>query len=418
MYTVIENALILTGKPGGVIENGSVVVDRGRIAEVSDSPAPSTGEVNRIDATGCTITPGLFNMHDHIARKRLRISDKTTTYRAQADILMRQPLPFLALHSAANVLAQLRSGVTHMRDFGLPGSTGIQTARAVNQGVIPGPTILAGGDPICITGGHSSNWGAMEADGPVGVMTAVRKQIIAGASVLKFMGSGGLGTYPEEDPGIPELTPEELTAGISEAHKFGKRTATHAYSTQAVLNAVRAGTGTIEHGAFLDEEAVAAMVERGTGLVPTLSSVIAIAFQHRLVGNDDMYKRILEDIVGRHMESVRMAWNAGVPVAAGTDTSGEVVEELKLITEATGAPIIDVLRCATATAAELAGVESHTGTLEPGKAADIVVAEGDLLKEGWQVLRRPRTVFKDGISYSGEAMPLGVRLGQLNGLYD
>ncbi|MBM9463713.1 amidohydrolase family protein [Aeromicrobium sp. YIM 150415] len=415
MSILIENALILTGDADEVIENGSVLVEGQQIVEVGPTVTPSAN-AQRIDATGATVVPGLFNMHDHIARKRLRISDRATTYRAQGDILMRQPLPFLALHSAANVLAQLRSGVTFIRDFGLPGLTGIQTARAIAENIIPGPTVLSGGDPICITGGHSSNWGAMEADGPVGVRTAVRQQLINGAGVLKFMGSGGLGTYPEEDPGIPELTPEELEAGISEAHKFHKRTATHAYSTEAILNAVRAGTDTIEHGAFLTPESVREMVEHGTALVPTLSSVIAIGFQHRLIGNDHMYQRIMDDIVGAHMESVRLAWEAGVPIGAGTDTSGEVVEELELIAEATGAGIVDVLRTATATAARIAGVEDVRGRIVPGMRADLLIADGHLLDEGWEVLRRPRQVFKDGASHDGQPMPFGVRLGQLRGL--
>ena len=416
MTLLIENALILTGNPDEVIENGTVVIEDDRIVEVADTTVTAPAGATRLDASGATVVPGLFNLHDHIARKRLRISDKATTYRAQGDILMRQPLPYLALHSATNVLAQLRSGVTYIRDFGLPGLTGIQTARAVEEGVIPGSTVCSGGDPICITGGHASNWGAMEADGPVGVVTAVRQQIINGAGVLKFMGSGGLGTYPEEDPGIPELTPEELSAGIAEAHKFHKRTATHAYSTEAILNAVRAGTDTIEHGAFLTPEAVEEMRAHGTALVPTLSSVIAIAYQHKLVGNEHMYQRILDDIVGAHMESVRIAWEAGVPIATGTDTSGEVVEELELIAEATGAGVVDVLRSATAVAAEIAGVADQRGRLAPGLRADLLIADGNLLTDGWEVLRRPRTVVKGGTAWDGAPMPFGVRLGQLRGL--
>ncbi|MFC4012943.1 amidohydrolase family protein [Nonomuraea purpurea] len=411
---VVRHATIITGRDQEVIEDGRVVADGDRIVEVGPDTGAVPSGATVLDATGCTVLPGLHNLHDHVARKTLRFPDGTGVgYRGRGDVLMRQPLPFLAYHTAANLAAQLRSGVTTIRDFGLPGITGIQAMRAVAEGIIPGPRLIAGGDPICITGGHASNWGAMEADGPVGVVTAVRKQIIAGAAVLKFMGSGGLGTYPEEDPGIPELGPDELAAGIAEAHKFRKRTATHAYSTEAIMNAVVAGTDTVEHGAFMDDTVVAAMLERGTAFVPTLSSVIAIAFQHRLVGDMHLYQRILDDIVGPHMAGVALAWKAGVPVATGTDTNGEVVEELELIAEATGASVLEVLPSATRVAAEVAGLAGVTGVLEPGLAAEVLVADGDVIKEGLEVLRRPRWVLRSGTVHAGAPLPLGIRLSQL-----
>ncbi|WP_055554759.1 amidohydrolase family protein [Streptomyces sp. NBRC 110028] len=413
MRTLINNVTVVTGKHREVHQGGWVLIEDDVIASVGGTGETAPAAEERVDGAGGTLTPGLFNMHDHIARKKLRISDLSTTYRAQSDILMRQPVEFLTLHAAANVLAQLRSGVTHIRDFGLPGTTGIQTSRAVREGVVPGSSVISGGDPICITGGHAGHWGAEEADGPVEVVRAVRRQLAKGAAVMKFMGSGGLGTYPEEDPGIPELTTEELRAGIAEAHKFNKRTATHAYSTEAILNAVRAGSDTIEHGAFCTPQVITAMLEHGTSLVPTLSSVIAIGFQHRLVGNEHMYQRIMDDIVAPHMESVRLAWEAGVPVAAGTDTSGEVVEELELIGEATGADVLDLLPAATSTAADMAGVGERYGSIEPGKHADLLLADGNLLTEGLEVLRRPVTVWRHGVAHAGLRLPYGVRLSML-----
>lgn len=182
------------------------------------------------------------------------------------------------------------------------------------------------------------------------------------------------------------------------------------------FNAVRAGTGTVEHGAFMDESTVEEMLKRGTGFVPTLSSVIAIAYQHRLIGNNVMYQRILDDIVEAHNHSVNIAWRAGVPIATGTDTSGEIVEELELIMHATGASILDVLPSAGRTAAELAGVADKTGVIRPGLAADILIADGDLLEEGFEVLRRPRWVLKSGKIHEGKPLHFGVRLIQERGL--
>jgi len=417
MITVFANATVIPATAdGAVIENGRVIVENDTIVEVGESTGSIPAGATVLDAAGTTIIPGLHNLHDHMSRKALRSVSTSAGFRSQSDNLMREPAEYLAYHAAANLRQQLSSGVTTIRDFGLPGAGGIQAMRAINNGVIPGPRLIAGGDPICITGGHSSVWGAMEADGPVGVLRAVRAQIGRGAAVIKFMGSGGLGTYPDEEPGIPEFTIEELTAGVTEAHKFHRRTATHAYSTEAITNAVVAGSGTIEHGTFMDDTVIALMLEHGTAYVPTLSSVAGIAWKHRLAGDEYLFERISSEIIGRHMQSVRDAWAAGVPVGTGTDSSGEVVEELELIAEATGAGILEVLASATRTASAIAGLSDTTGTLAPGLAAELVVVDGDLLADGFDVLRRPRWVYRSGSIHAGAPMPLGVRLSQLRGL--
>ncbi|MCU1405947.1 MAG: hypothetical protein JWQ43_2250 [Glaciihabitans sp.] len=417
MITVFTNATVIPSTAdGAVIENGRVVVEGDRIVEIGPAGGPIPADATVLDARGTTILPGLHNLHDHMSRKALRAVSKGAGFRSSSDNLMREPAEYLAYHAAANLREQLGSGVTTIRDFGLPGAGGIQAMRAINNGVIPGPRLIAGGDPICITGGHSSVWGAMEADGPVGVVRAVRSQIGKGAAVIKFMGSGGLGTYPDEEPGIPEFTVEELTAGVTEAHKFHRRTATHAYGTEAITNAVVAGSGTIEHGTFMDETVIGLMLEHGTAFVPTLSSVAGIAWKHRLAGDEYLFERISTEIIGRHMESVRMAWAAGVPVGTGTDSSGEVVEELELIAEATGAGILEVLASATRTASSIAGLTETTGTLTPGLAAELVVVDGDLLTEGFEALRRPRWVYRSAALHTGAPMPLGVRLSMQRGL--
>ncbi|MFH5821144.1 amidohydrolase family protein [Georgenia sp. AZ-5] len=173
----------------------------------------------------------------------------------------------------------------------------------------------------------------------------------------------------------------------------------------------RSATPSIEHGAFMDEGVIPEMVARGTAYVPTLSSVIAIAYRHKVAGSTDMYEAIMTDIVGRHMDSVRMAWAAGVPVATGTDTNGEVVEELELLAEATGANPLDVLPAATSVAAEVVGLGGTTGVLEPGLAADVVV-DGDV-RAGFEALWRPRWGVRDGVVFDGAPMPLGLRLTEM-----
>jgi imidazolonepropionase-like amidohydrolase len=354
----------------------------------------------------------MFNLHDHISRKSLRTPRPGVSFTDQSTQLMAQSHEYLAYHTAQNVLAELRSGVTTIRDFGLAGTTGLAAKRAINEGVMPGPRLLPAGSPICITGGHAHHWGAREADGPDEVRRAVREQLKLGADCIKLMASGGLGAYPDEDPGIPELTPDELRAGIEEAKKFHKRTAAHAYSNVAIKNAVAAGIDSIEHGAFMDEEAIAMMRERGAAHVPTITGLVHIPYQYKSIGRDDMYELIMDRFIRPLQTSIRMSYEAGLRVGTGSDTAGEIVEELELIQESTGMSNLDAIRAATRVSAEIAAIESIAGTIEPGKRADLVVVDGRPL-ERLGDLRRPRWVFRDGQRFDGAPMPLGVRMRAL-----
>jgi imidazolonepropionase-like amidohydrolase len=251
-----------------------------------------------------------------------------------------------------------------------------------------------------MTGGHG-HWLGREADGPDDVRKAVREQIKAGADVIKLMATGGVMT-PNVEPGIQQLDEDELRAGVAEAHKAGKRTASHAQGSAGVLAAVRAGIDSIEHGFFLTDEIVREMRERGTFFSATLVAARGIAEAPE--GTVPEWARLKAlAAVDAHAESFTMAYAAGVKLVLGTDAGtpfnhhGQNARELELMVE-TGLPPTTGLLAATRNGAELLGVLGETGTLEPGKQADLVLVRADATADvrAFRAHGGPLAVFKEG----------------------
>lgn len=406
---VIHNATVVDGTDADPLTRGVVVVEGDRIAAVGTESAVRVPRGARsYDADGGTVIPGLVNLHDHIARKGLRQPSTTLSFRDEGKLLLSEPYEFLALHTASNVLKELRSGVTTIRDFGLPGASAVAMKRAINAGLLPGPRLVIAVNPVCTTGGHAYQW-SREADGPDDVRKAVREQIRAGADCIKLMASGGLIGFPDEDPDVPELTPDELRAGIEEAKKHHKRTAAHAYPVQAIKNAVEAGIDSIEHGVYMNEECIALMKERGTDYVPTISGIAHLPHQFESIGRHDLYQELLQRVMQPFGQGIRMAVEAGLRVGTGSDTAGELVEELEILQEVGGMTNLQAIRAATRVSSEIIGLEQTIGTLEVGKSADLVVVAGQPL-DRLDDLRRPRWVVRSGQVFDGAPMPLGVRL--------
>jgi imidazolonepropionase-like amidohydrolase len=366
---VLSGARIIDDTGSEPVRGRSVVVERGVItAVVEDARAPRG---NGVDLAGHTVLPGLINCHVHLC------------FGAEADPvrpLREEPLALTAIKALLRARETARAGVTTVRDLGGREYVEIAARRAIQEGLIDGPRILAAGRPVCMTGGHG-HWLGREADGPDDARKAVREQLKAGADVIKIIATGGVMT-PGVEPGSPQMTFEEMRAAIEEARKAGRRTAAHAMAATGISEAIDAGITSIEHGVFLTDEIVAHMRRDGTFLVPTLNAPTAIAAGGLAAGIPAFMVRKSEQVVPAHVASFQLAHRAGVRIAAGADSGtplnfhGSLLPELTLMVKYGMTPL-EAIRSATVTAAECLGLGEVTGRVAPGYAADLIAVAGD-----------------------------------------
>ena len=366
---VLSGARIIDGTGAEPVRGRSVVVEKGVIAAVVEDARAPRG--NGMDLAGHTLLPGLINCHVHLCLG------------AEADPvrpLREEPLGLTAIKALLRARETARAGVTTVRDLGGREYVEIAVRRAIQEGLIDGPRILAAGRPVCMTGGHG-HWLAREADGPDDARKAVREQLKAGADVIKIIATGGVMT-PGVEPGSPQLTLEEMRAAIEEASRAGRRTAAHAMASSGISDAIAAGITSIEHGIYLTEEIVAHMRRDGTFLVPTLNAPAAIASGGLAAGIPDFMVRKSEVVVPAHVASFQLAHRAGVRIAAGADSGtplnfhGSLLPELTLMVKYGMTPL-EAIRAATVTAADCLGLGEVTGRVAPGYAADLIAVAGD-----------------------------------------
>jgi imidazolonepropionase-like amidohydrolase len=366
---VLSGARIIDGTGTEPVRGRSVVVESGVITAVVDDARAPRG--NAMDLAGHTLLPGLINCHVHLC------------FGAEADPvrpLREEPLALTAIKALLRARETARAGVTTVRDLGGREYVEIAARRAIQDGLIDGPRILAAGRPVCMTGGHG-HWLGREADGPDDARKAVREQLKAGADVIKIIATGGVMT-PGVEPGSPQMTFEEMRAAIEEARKAGRRTAAHAMAATGISEAIDAGITSIEHGVFLTEEIVAHMRRDGTFLVPTLNAPTAIAAGGLAAGIPPFMVRKSEQVVPAHVASFQLAHRAGVRIAAGADSGtplnfhGSLLPELMLMVKYGMTPL-EAIRSATGTAAECLGLGEVTGRVAPGYAADLIAVVGD-----------------------------------------
>jgi imidazolonepropionase-like amidohydrolase len=374
MATAFVDGPVFVGD-GRILEHATVLVDGERIVKVAEGNVPIPKDAIKIPLDGRTLLPGFIDCHVHLCLDAS--ADPVTSS-------MHEPLPLTTLKAAKFARQTLMAGVTSVRDLGGKDGIDLTIRDAIHSGLILGPRMLASGKLICMTGGHGWQMG-QEADGPDEVMKAAREQIKSGADVVKFMATGGVMT-PGVQPGSEQFTQEELRAGILEAHKAGRKTATHAMGTQGILNALRAGIDSIEHGIYLNEETISLMVNRDVPLIPTLAALYNIESKGVSAGIPAFAVDKTLQVKPFHLESVRMAREAGVRVAMGTDVGtpfnlhGENLGELKYLTEMGYSPM-EVLESGTRIAAQVLGLENELGTIKEGKLADLIVVKGNPLED-------------------------------------
>ncbi len=367
------------------------------VALVPRSEVPS--EYQTLDMGILTLLPGLIDCHVHLV------------WNGSHDpkvIMLRESAEKTAVRALLHAFEELMHGVTTVRDVGGPYKATLAVRDAIREGLFIGPRILAAGLAIEMTGGHARDLG-LEVDGPHEARKGVRTMLRAGVDLIKLMATGGVYTEGEE-PGSPQLTVEEMSAAVEEAHKAGRKVAAHAEGLQGILNAIDAGVDTIEHGNFLDEEAAQHMVAGGQVLVPTLSPFYRMAQLGTAGGIPEYAARKAKQVVSGSFHAIDLAKKYGIPIATGTDDGsprlphGVLVYELELLVHAGLSPL-EALNSATAVAAKACGLSDQVGTLEPGKSADFVGVSGDPLHD-ISALRNIDTVVIQGALTKRNGSPL------------
>jgi len=395
MAILFKNGKVIIGN-GEVIERGTVVVDGNLVKFVGPAKKyPPSKKDTVFDISGKTILPGLIDCHVHLCLDGS--PDPMTS-------ISKDSIPQVTLKAAHHARLTLEAGVTTIRDMGSRDYVDIAIRDGIESGILQGPRMLCSGKLICMTGGHGWQFGR-EANGADEVRAAVREQLKAGADLIKLMATGGVMTRGVE-PGSTQFTLEELIAGVEEARKAGRRTASHAQGTEGIKNSLWAGIHSIEHGFFLDEEAIELMLETKAFIVPTLSAPYQIIKAGIRRGVPAYAVEKSKAVMRSHWQSVKKAHRAGIPIAMGTDAGtpfnchGENLKEMELLVTLGFTPM-ETIVATTKTASELLGLEKNLGTLEKGKRADLIVVDGNPLDDISLLQKKDKilAIMKEGFSY-------------------
>ena len=392
---LFQQVTIIDGTGSAPCEDMDVLVSDGRIHAIEAHGVLNYDEQQTevYHLRGMALLPGLIDCHVHI------MMDGGPEGRVKPE----ESLGFCLLRAAYHARCTLEAGITTVRDLGGQAHLEFALREAIEAGYCSGPRLVLAGKLLSMTSAGAEAFAGMyrEADGVDEVRKAAREQLKAGANVIKVMATGAVMT-PGEEPGASQYALDEMRAAAEEAHKVGRKMAAHAHGSAGILTAVRAGADTIEHGSLLCDslEAIRLMAERGVFLVPTLAA--GIMSQHAqdipaFMAEKD--QRLLE----AHHRSVRMALQAGVPIAMGTDAGvpfvkhGDNAIELLLMVDA-GLTPMQAIVASTSNAARALSLASEIGTIEVGKCADLLILDGDPLQDIGIVTRKEciRMVVQDG----------------------
>ncbi len=379
---ILRAAQVFDATDGATRAGLAVVIEGEQIADVvADADARQSTSARIIDLTGCTLLPGLIDMHVHLGWGPRVARDGDAA---------------MALRAARNARSAMAAGITTIRDVGTANGIAIALRDAVQRGDVVGSRVVPCGQIICMTGGHGSEppappGMAREADGAEDCRKAVREQVKAGADCIKVTTNGPLN--------VVEFTEDEMNALVDEAHRCERRVACHASILGSARMAIRAGVDTIEHGCDLDEDAARQMADRGITMVPTLLVTQLIMDRWEEFKAIPMMRSIPVR-AKRHVESFQIATAAGVPMAAGTDMFFGLArfealpEELERMVRHGMSPS-DVLIAATRHGAAALGMGDRLGTVEKGKTADLLAVEGDPTRD-ITTLKRVALIVQEG----------------------
>jgi imidazolonepropionase-like amidohydrolase len=405
----LKAARIFDGRGERATAGGVVLIQNGRIqAAGADLLVPANAEV--IDLGDATLLPGFIDAHTHVTHE-----SGDDWYRGFVDGL-RRTLPEQAIHASVYARRALEAGFTTLRDLGAGDALDVGLRDAVAAGVVPGPRLLVAVSALGARGGHCDETGFPYgtfgdesglaqgiASGADGFRDAVRFAVKYGADVIKVCGTGGV-LSPGDEVDTAQLSQAEMNAIVEEAHRLRRRVAVHAHGSDGARVAIEAGADSIEHGSFLDDETLRRMKDKGVWLVPTALAVTSVSDPARSYPPAIAAKAAAA--AAAHGAMLRQAIQRGVKIAFGTDSGvsahGQNAREFALLVAAGMTPA-SALRAATADAAQLLGLAAEIGTLEAGKAADVVAVAGDpladitaterviLVVKGGAVVHRPET---------------------------
>jgi imidazolonepropionase-like amidohydrolase len=407
---VLKAARMFDGKSDSLTKPGLVVITDGKIAAVGAGAAiPSGAEV--IDLGDATLLPGFIDAHTHLS---MEASDD---WKQAALDRLQKPVAEQALDASVNARKTLLAGFTTVRDVGSNDYLDVGLRNAINSGAIVGPRMLVTVHAIGATGGHCDRGGfraglfGRETDpldgvinGPEEARRAVRLDHKYGATMIKVCATGGVLSLTD-DVDTPQLTQEELNAIVDEAHALRLKTAAHAHGAEGAKRAIRAGINSIEHGSFLDEEALDMMKARGTYLVPTLMAPDYL--RQKLDAGVYFPPKIAakaRDAIASIQSMFKRALAKGVRIGLGTDAAvyphGLNAGEFHLMVDL-GMKPVDALKAGASSDAELLGLDKQVGSLEAGKLADVVAVPGDPIAD----IRQTEHVFfvmKEGVVYRND----------------
>lgn len=397
---VVRAARLINARSAAPIAPAVVVIRGERIDAVGAGlPIPSGARV--IDLGNATLLPGLIDLHTHLTSTGVHWEDellKTTPGQA-------------ALHGAQNARITLMAGFTTCRDMGPTWPfVDIDLRKAIDEGVVAGPRLLASGNYVSPTGGAGD---ARQfsiyvdvpivrnlADGPDEIRKAVRTNLKQGADFIKILGTGAV-LSKGAPPGSQQYTEEEMHVAVEEAARWGRHVAAHVHGTDGIKAAIRAGVHTVDHGSMMDEEAVELLRSHHAYFVPTLYTSEAIAVDPNVPASEKARSIEVAELKDR---SFRLVLKSGLPIGFATDAAvvphGQNAREFAYRVRLGQSPM-EAIVSATRTAAEIIGWSDRVGTVEPGRFADLIAVGGDPLRDITE-LERVTWVMKGGVVYKDE----------------
>jgi imidazolonepropionase-like amidohydrolase len=407
---VLKAARMFDGKSNTITKPGLVVVSNGKILAVGESAAiPPGAEI--IDLGDATLLPGFIDAHTH-----LTMAYREDYTKALLDGLQK-PIPEMAIDATVNARVTLLAGFTTVRDVGSENYLDVGLRNAIDNGIVPGPRMLVCVHAIGATGGHCDETGfragalGKELGPEEGVVNgadqaryAVRLAHKYGATIIKTCATGGVLSLADSVD-TPQLTQAELDALVDEAHALKLKTAAHAHGAEGAKRAIRAGIDSIEHGSFLDDEALDMMKQHGTYYVPTLMAIQGLMEQIQKGVAIPPPVRVKADLaIASLHQTFQRALAKNIKIGLGTDAAvyphGRNAEEFHQMVDL-GMKPVDALKAGTSADADLLGLIAKIGTLETNKFADVVAVPGDPIEN----IRQTEHVFfvmKEGVIYKND----------------